>query len=99
MPRITLTGKAADMFVRAAMEASEPPVRVHPACSPPPGRRWWSGIWMTDDLLVAVAKEEGWKPGTACAVRDAAAWLNANGQTVVEAENEKAQRQPPAAAL
>lgn len=56
--------------------------------SPPPGRKWWSGIWMTDELLIAVAKEEGWKPETACAARDAAAWLNANGKTVVEAEND-----------
>lgn len=43
---------------------------------------------MTDELLIAVAKEEGWKPETACAARDAAAWLNANGKTVVEAEND-----------
>lgn len=60
-----------------------------PAGSPPVGRRWWSGIWMTDELLMAVAIEEGWKPETAFAARDAAAWLNAKGKTVVQAENDK----------
>lgn len=40
-------------------------------------------MWMTDDLLIAVAKEEGWKPGTACAARDAAVWCNQHGITVV----------------
>lgn len=33
MNKITLKGKAADMFVRAAIEASEPPVRVQRAGS------------------------------------------------------------------
>lgn len=40
---------------------------------------------MTDELLIVIAKEEGWNPGTACAASDAAAWLNENGKTVVEA--------------
>lgn len=36
MNRITLKGKAADSFVRAAMSESEPPVRVQPVVSPLP---------------------------------------------------------------
>jgi len=44
---------------------------------------------MTDELLMAVAIEEGWKPETAFAARDAADWLNAKGKTVVQAENDK----------
>lgn len=36
MNRITLKGKAADSFVRAAMAESEPPVRVQPVVSPLP---------------------------------------------------------------
>jgi len=34
---------------------------------------------MNDDLLMAMAREEGWQPTTAIAAADAAAWLNSKG--------------------
>ena len=59
--------------------------------APHPNCRWWSGVWMSDELLIEVAKEEGWRPETACSARDAAVWCNANGRHVYEFPNEKGQ--------
>jgi hypothetical protein len=70
-----------------------PPSRAA-ASSAPSGRPWWSGMWLSNALLIACATEEGWRPETACSARDAANWLRRKGITVIEAQNDRGQAQP-----
>ena len=49
---------------------------------------------MSDALLIACAKEEGWQPDTACAAHDAANWLRRRGKTVILAQNDQAHTPP-----
>jgi hypothetical protein len=41
--------------------------------------KWWSGAWMNDNILMVMAREEGWKQRKDSSATTAAKWLNSKG--------------------